>query len=263
VRRRTLLIGGVVLAIVAGVAALNRVVDPKDEFYSGDALTAALASRCLLADDVVHARSYAELKHDLFTRSRATRVVLASDTVARPGLDLGYPGFGTEDLRDTMQFLSRASDAKLRVVVATAPAWFDPQRPASSSHDSGLAKLGYLVSPWTLASTLDLMRRSRTLAFSGWKKEPLEGSCVIDRGSPLPAFRRDGTFTGREPQHMASDTFVFDRLTAVDDALTLAAGRGWRVVGVSALPGSAVYRTELKALFAKHGYRWRVRKLTA
>jgi hypothetical protein len=256
---RFLLVGGVLLAVVAAAVALNRVVDPTNEFYSGGALTAALASRCLLADDVVHSRSYPEFKHDLFTRKRAARVVLSSDDVARPGLDLGYPGFATDDLRDTMEFLSRAAGSRLRIVVATAPAWFDASRSASGTHGS---KLGYLLSPWTLASTLDLMRRSRTLAFGGWQKRPFQGSCVIDRGSPLPGFRPNGRFTGQTQQRAASGAFAFDRLSAVDEALELAAKRRWIVSGTSSLPGSEVYRRELKALFAKHGYRWRVRRMT-
>jgi hypothetical protein len=251
-----------VLAIVAGVVVLNRVVDPKNEFYSGDSLTAALASSCLLADDTVHARSYPELKQDLFTRKRPARVVLASDAAARPGLDLGYPGFGPDDVRATIEFLAHATRTRLRVVVATSPAWFDERQTASSPRESKLGELGYLVSPWTLASTLDLMRRSRTLAFRGWQRRPFEGSCVIDRGSARPAFRLNGTFTAPGTQQ-ASGPFAFDRLSAVDDALALAEKQRWVVSGVSSLAGSETYRRELKALFAKHGYRWRVRRMIA
>ena len=50
-----------IVAIVAAVAALNGLVDPEGEFYSGDALSAALASNCLLAYDVA-SRSYPELE---------------------------------------------------------------------------------------------------------------------------------------------------------------------------------------------------------
>jgi hypothetical protein len=260
--RRLLLVAGVIALIVAAIAALNAVVDPKDEFYSGDALSAALASNCLLAYDVVE-RSYPELKRDLFTRTHPRRVVLSSDGVARPGLELGFPMFGPDETLTTMRYLDdELPDARrLRVAIVTEPAWFDPQTPAKDFDESGLSKLGYLVSPSTLGATLDLMRDSRTLAFTGWQKEQAGGRCVVDRGSPAPAFRLDGTFTAPAPQPAMSRTFAFERLTPIDEALALAERRGWRVAGLSTLPGSPTYQRELKALFAKHGYRWRVRRM--
>jgi hypothetical protein len=255
----------VIVAIVAAVAALDGIVDPRNEFYSGDALTAALAANCLLADDVVRSRSYADLKHDLFLRLRPKRVVLAADGVKRRGLDLGYPGFGAADVRAMVGFLSKAAPARLRVVVVTQPSWFDRAARGRSNEASALAKLGYLLSPWTLGATLDLMRRSRELAFTGWQKERLDGRCVVDRGSPSPAFRPDGTFTAPNGDGSGSATgdFAYERLGDVDAALGLAEDNGWRVAGISTLRGSDVYRTQLKALFAKHGYRWRVRTMAA
>ena len=77
--RRVLLVVGVIALVVAAIAALNGIVDPKNEFYSGDALSAALASNCLLAYDVVSARSYPELKRDLFRRKQPKHVVFSSD----------------------------------------------------------------------------------------------------------------------------------------------------------------------------------------
>jgi hypothetical protein len=259
--RRILLALGVIVAIVAAVAALNGLVDPEGEFYSGDALSAALASNCLLAYDVA-SRSYPELKQDLFRRKRPTRVVLSSDGAARPGLELGFPGFAPDDVLAMLRYLTQTvrEGKKLRVAVVTQPSWFDARTSDGASGDSELSKLGYLVSPRTLGSSLDLMRRSRRLAFTGWQKERVGRRCVVDRGSPTPAFRLDGTFRAAEPG-VASSEFAWERLTPVDDALALARRRGWRVVGVSALPGSEVYRRELKALFAKHGYRWRVRRM--
>jgi hypothetical protein len=252
----------VIVAIAAAVAALNGLVDPEGEFYSGDALSAALASNCLLAYDIA-SRSYPELKQDLFRRKRPTRVVLSSDGAARPGLELGFPGFAPDDLLTMMRYLARAvpDGDKLRVAVVTQPSWFDARAPDSTPGESELSKLGYLVSPWTLGSSLDLMRRSRTLAFTGWQKERVGQRCVIDRGSPTPAFRVDGTFSAPEPGIASGGKFAWERLTPVDDALALAKRRGWRVAGLSTLPGSEVYRRELKALFAKHGYRWRVRRM--
>ena len=156
-----------------------------------------------------------------------------------------------------------ADGRKLRIAIVTEPSWFDPKTPAAHSQRSALSKLGYLVSPSTLGSTLNLMRRSRTLAFTGWQKEQVGRRCVVDRGSPRPAFRLDGTFTAPARHFPVSRAFAWDRLTPLDDALALAAGRSWRVAGLSRLAGPIVYRRELKALFAKHGYRWRVRTIAA
>lgn len=261
--RRALLVIGVIALIVAGVAALNAVVDPKDEFYSGDALSAALASNCLLAYDAVGEHSYPELKRDLFQRTRPERVVLSSDGVARPGVELGFPDFGPNEVPATMRYLDDAvpDGSKLRVALVTQPSWFDQKTPATRFDRSLASKLAYLLSPWTLGSTLDLMRSSRTLAFTGWQKEQIGRRCMIDRGSPRPAFRLDGTFAAPAPQPATSPAFAFERLTPIDDALALAERRNWRVAGLSTLPGSPVYRRELKALFAKHGYRWRIRRI--
>jgi hypothetical protein len=263
--RRVLLLIGAIALVVAGIAALNAAVDPKDEFYSGDALSAALASKCLLAYDAVGERSYPKLKRDLFTHTRPARVVLSSDGVGRPGVELGFPGFAPSDVLTMIRYLTETVPAgrKLRIAIVTQPLWFDAQTRAGRSEASTLSKIGYLVSPATLRSTLDLMRRSRTLAFTGWQKEQAGRRCVVDRGSPRPAFRIDGTFTAPAPQPATSPAFAFERLTSVDEALALAARRSWRVAGLSTLSGSAVYQRELKALFAKHGYRWRVRTIAA
>ena len=56
-----------------------------------------------------------------------------------------------------------------------------------------------------------------------------------------------------EPAHAPSTT-----------ALAIARAHGWRVVGLSGLtPRWETYERELKALFAKHGYRWRIRRMQA
>jgi hypothetical protein len=263
--RRVLLVVAVIAVILAAMAALNATVDPKDEFYSGDALSAALASKCLLAYDAIGERSYPDLKRDLFERTHPSRVVLSSDGAPRPGVELGFPEFGPSDVLTIMRHLTDAvpDGRKLRIAIVTQPSWFDSKTRDGQSEASTLSKIGYLVSPWTLGSTLDLMRRSRTLAFTGWQKERAGRRCVVDRGSPTPAFRLDGTFTAPAPSPAESPKFAFERLTPLDDALVLAERRSWRVAGLSLLPGSTVYQRELKALFAKHGYRWRVRTIAA
>ena len=264
--RRLLLLAGIVVAIGAAVVFIDRAVDPRNEFYSGEPLTAALKSNCLLGDDVVGARSRPELKQDLFGRADRKTVAFDAGVDGSRGVNMGFPQFGPASLLDAVRFLDQARPkGKLTLYVTTDVSWFDPATDIAAPHETFASKLGYLLSPWTLASSLDLMRRSRTLAFTGWEKERVGGSCVVDRGSPEPAWRADGTFTGTPEAERSSPptSFAFDRLTSLDAALAIARSRRWRVVGRSpAAPRWETYERELKALFAKHGYRWRIRRMT-
>jgi hypothetical protein len=57
-------------------------------------------------------------------------------------------------------------------------------------------------------------------------------------------------------------SFAWNRLTPVDQALAIARAHRWRVAGLSGLtPRWETYERELRALFAKHGYRWRIRRM--
>ena len=267
--RRALLLAGTVVAVGAAVAIVNRIVDPKDAFYSGAPLTAALESNCLLADDVVHPRSYPEFKRDLFRRRHTLTVAFDSKGLARRGVNMGFPGFGPVPLLDAMRFLARTAPKgnRLTVYVVTDLSWFNSQVRLDAFHKSFASKLGYLLSPWTLKSSLDLMRRSRTLAFKGWQKERAGRSCVVDRGSPSPAWRANGTLAGALPGAGSPPWrgFAWKRLSSVDAALGIAQAQNWLVVGLSELrelsPQWDTYKRELSALFARHGYRWRVRRM--
>ena len=261
---RAWLVLGMVVFFGAVIATLNGVVDPKNEFYSGDALTAALEANCLLADDLVRPRSYAEFKQDLFKRRDTTRVVFGSNVGGSSRVNMSFPGFGPVALLAAMRFLARVTpDGKqLAIRIATDPEWFDAKTRLLSVRASFLDKARYLLSPWTLKSTLDLMRTSRTLAFTGWRREPLGAGCVLDRGSPRPAWRADGTFTGSAQAEASRwSGFAWSRLTSLDAALAIAEQRRWRVAGHSASGGPATYERELSALFAKHGYRWVIRRM--
>ncbi|HEX7309805.1 MAG TPA: hypothetical protein VF232_01385 [Gaiellaceae bacterium] len=264
--RRALVLAGIVVAVGAAIAAINRLVDPKNEFYSGAPLTEALESNCLLADDVVRTRSYPEFKRDLFSRRKTKTVVFDSNAAIARGVDLGFPGFGPETLLDEMQALARATPEgrRLNVYVVTNVSWFDPDVPSGDFDTSLTEKARYLLSPWTFASSLDLMRRSRKLAFTGWEKQRAGGTCVVDRGTPFPAWRPDGKLAGVPPEaaSTAPASFAWNRLTSLDQALAIARARHWRVVGLSGLtPRWETYEHELRALFAKHGYRWRIRRM--
>jgi hypothetical protein len=56
-----------------------------------------------------------------------------------------------------------------------------------------------------------------------------------------------------------------DQADALDSALSVARANGWRVVGYSGprrpTPLWTAYERELTALFARHGYRWRIRRM--
>jgi hypothetical protein len=269
--RRALFLAGIVVTVGAVVAIVNRIVDPKDAYYSGAPLTAALESNCLLGDDVVHARSYPAFKRDLFGRRPPTTVVLGSNVDARAGdttfVHMGFPGFGPVPLLDTMRFLARAEPKgnKLTVYLVTDLSWFNSRVRLDNFHESFASKVGYLLSPWTLKSSLDLMRRSRTLAFKGWQRERTGESCVVDRGSPSPAWRANGTLAGGAGEPSPWRSFAFKRLTSLDQALGIAQAQGWLVAGFSGprelSPQWDTYKRELSTLFARHGYRWRVRRM--
>jgi len=272
--RRTLLLAGIVVAVGAVVATINGIVDPKDAFYSGAPLTAALESNCLLADDVVGARSYPEFKQDLFGRRHPTTVVLGSNVGARVGgtsfVHMGFPGFGPVPLLDAMRFLARTAPKRnrLTVYVVTDLSWFNSQARLDAFHKPFASKLGHLLSPWTLKSSLDLIRRSRRLAFKGWQRERAGGSCFVDRGSPYPAWRANGTLAGAPPEPGGSPAwrgFAWNRLSSLDAALGIAQAQNWLVVGFSGprelTPQWDTYTRELSALFARHGYHWHVRRM--
>ena len=184
---------------------------------------------------------------------------------ARHGVDMGFPRFGPESLLDAMRFLDGAAPkGKLTIYVVTSVRWFDAKARIASDRNSLAAKVGYLLSPWTLGSSLDLMRHSRTLAFTGWEQERVGRFCVVDRGSPSPAWRADGTFAGTSEPAPGSppQDFAWNRLSSVDAALAIARSHRWHVVGLSGpVPRWETYERELKALFAKHGYRWRIRRM--
>ena len=234
-----LLLAGIVVAVGAAIAAINRVVDPKDEFYSGAALTEALESNCLLADDVVRSRSYPEFKRDLFGRASEDGRLRLEAQRWRRGVDLGFPGFGPETC-STRCRPSRARrrkaeaerlrrDERLLVRLRRAPAATSTRRSPRRSR--------YLLSPWTFASSLDLMRRSRTLAFTGWEKQRAgrhaASSTAARRLPPGAQTARSRARRARRPPRRRRRASRGTGSRSLDEALAIARARGWRVVGLS------------------------------
>src|SRR5207249_2672208 len=155
-------------------------------------------------------------KRDIFRRGHTSTVAFDSKGLTRRGVNMGFPGFGPAPLLDAMRYLAHAAPKgkRLTVYVVTDLSWFNSQVRLDSFHKPFASRLGYLLSPWTLKSSLDLMRRSRRLAFKGWQRERAGESCVVDRGSSYPAWRANGTLAGA----VAGDSspwrgFAFKRLT--------------------------------------------------
>ena len=184
---------------------------------------------------------------------------------------MGFPGLGPEPLLDEVRAMADAKpkDAKVVVRIVTDVSWFDQHRTLPTFRQTTGSKIRYLLSPRTLSSSLGLIRRSRTLAFTGWQQERAGGRCVVDRGTPTPAWRADGTLAGKAPQQRDEASgqtgFAFTRLTPLDEALAVARANGWRVVGYSGARRPTLlweaYARELSALFARHGYKWRIRRM--
>jgi hypothetical protein len=282
----------VVVLVVAAAAAVNGLVDPENEFYSGAPLTEALASRphCVVADSAIGEASYPEFKQDLYRRLRPRTVVLGSSRALRIGphrgettfANLGYPGFGPGPLLDTLRRLADETPRRRRLTlyVGTDFAWFDPAAPVTRNR-SDAERLGYLLDPRTLLRSLGRIRDSRGDAFGDGTTTRLGRTCVIERGPSYRNFRVDGTrvysselardvpaAARPEPSAGGGRGFAWERLSLLDRALTIAEDRRWTVVGFATpdsaeavrlyaaqLPGPwGAYRRQMPALFAKHGF---------
>src|SRR6478735_6835576 len=112
-------------------------------------------------------------------------------------------------------------------------------------------------------------RRRHTRLQGDWSSDVCSSDLVIDRGTPSPAWRADGTAAGgarsATDEPSGATGFAWNRLTPLDSALSVARANGWRVVGYSGprrpTPLWSTYERELSALFARHGYRWRIRRM--
>ena len=257
------------MAVGAAIAAINRVVDPKNEFYSGAPLTEALESNCLLADDVVRSRSYPEFKRDLFGRRNEQdgRLRLERGDAARRQPRLPRLRTGDAARRDAGPRSARRRGQTAERLRRDERLLVRPRR--------GRRRLRHVA-----------RRRRRATCSARGRSRRASTSCAARARSPSPAGRRNaleepasstaarrprpGARTarspGRQPQGASTvpASFAWNRLTSVDQALAIARARRWRVVGLSGLtPRWETYEHELRALFAKHGYRWRIRRMQA
>ena len=197
------------VAVAVAVAAVNYRIDPIAEFYDGEPLSVALASRpqCLIANELIGGAGYMSFKQDLFRRRHPRTVVIGSSRVLKIGswpdeddfANLGMPQMGTKPLLELMRALDRMQPAGRPLTIYVGPDffWFNPGAPHElidpPFHQSFFEKTAYLLNRDNLDRSVDLARSSRRLAFTGWQREQFGRYCVIDRGTPDVAWRVDGS----------------------------------------------------------------------
>ena len=105
-------------------------------------------------------------------------------------------------------------------------------------------KARYLLSPWTFASSLDLMRRSRTLAFTGWEKRARRRRLRRRPRQALPRLARGRHARGRKarrpPRRAAAELRVEPAHVPRRGARDRPRANGWRVVGSRAAADAAL-----------------------
>ena len=273
-----------VAAVLGGVAAFNRQVDPFGDYYDGGLLTAAMdhAKPCLIANDRIGPGAWVSFKEDIFVRRRARTVVIGSSRVEligpRPGerhfANLSIPETSPDTLSTFFRRLHRLRPGPLTVYLGTELFWFNRNwKPALPLFDSSpLSSLRDLLNGRTFKGSLSAMLRSPSSLIDSWRTYTVERQCVLDKTSRVAAgngdaWAVDGRLWSRwqispdVPRPPSKDykielvDFNKDsyrnwhqldpkRVAELDHALTLAESYGWRVVGFSP-PYSTQYTTRL------------------
>ena len=272
-----------VFVVLGGVAGLDWWMDPFFDRYDGAPLAAALAQPkpCFMAWDTFSARAWPDLKLDLFRRRNARVVVVGTSRTgkieAHPGeqgfANLMIPGTGPETLAPLFRRLHKEGHGRLTVYLAVEPFWFGAGwRTGISFTHSYLRSARYWLSTETLHAVYEELRRGPGLirhpgALRPWAIYHGRGVCVVSRGNEvlagaIHAWAPDGGLwyndevtgahapPGRPLVELLYGSFVGTRLDpgrreALEDALQIARGYGWRVVGVS-LPFSTYWRLKLE-----------------
>jgi hypothetical protein len=253
-------------------------------------------------------RALPALKLDLFRRRDARLVVIGTSRAAKieahPGergfANLLIPGTGPETLAPLFRLLHAKGHGRLTVYLAVEPFWFGSGwRTNVSFTRSYLSNVKYLLSEQTLEATLQELWRTPGVirhprALRSWAVYQGRGVCVVSRGNSVlagavSAWAPDGGLyynaevTGAPQPHSVSLVEVEysaflghrlnpDRLAELENALQVAKGYGWRVVGAS-LPLSTYWRLrllrtpethdvlsaferEMPGLFSRYGFRF-------
>jgi hypothetical protein len=301
--RRLAVFLAVIVVLLAGAAAFDWWVDPFGDIYKPGALTAALDAHpnCLVSQELVGARYFA-FKLDVFHRRPTRRFVVGSSRVLKiqshPGersfANLGFPGSSPE----TILALFRALPAKpaQTVYLGVEAFWLNQHYAVPVYRPGTYAVARYLLSRATFQFAVKYVRQGHYILFHRWQREQVGRSCVIGRLYPSIAWKVDGSRTWswelaptifpkfRQPAYTTDLATLrngyYDRWSSLDErrirvleqALTLARQRGWRVVGF-APPEPAQYLRLLEtdprvaprwqaflrlmpALFARQGFTW-------
>ena len=170
-------------------------------------------------DDVAE-RSYPELKQDLFERKRPTRVVMSLGRgSARPGRRARLPDVRPErDPDDDALPRGRASRRAASCASRSSPSrrGSTRRRRARTSTSPASSKLALPAQPVDARRRASISCASRARSRSPAGRRSSAGrSCVVDRGSPTPAWRADGTLTAQAPQPARVDAaFAFEQADA-------------------------------------------------
>lgn len=201
---------GLVLLALAGVAAVNRTVDPFGFFYDGRALDTALASAppCLVSVNYTGSgapRASLSFKLDLLRRQPPRTAVLGTSPVfnvhAHPGergfLNLGLPNAGVETIAPMLRELHRRNPGPKTVYLGVSAFWFNrtwqtpnpfalpPTLVGSLRSPDALFEhsLPQLLARENLRESVELLTDAPAEAVEGDARSGVGGRCVVQRSA--------------------------------------------------------------------------------
>lgn len=261
-----------VLTGVAFAGGLDWWMDPFNDRYSPDAVTAALAARpqpCLISQQLVGQGATGDFKWDLVRRKQPRTLVVGSSRVGRlaahPGentfVNLSVAGFDPIAIPSIFSHLASIDHAPITIYLGAEAFWFNP-----SLHGTYIpwgrdwrGSLKLWLSPQTLWATIHILRRApgsirHPRALRAWNRVDGPHGCVIDVGNSVyggaaQAWGPDGTLylqtelsssPSNRPRFVDEniDYYTGTKWSAsvqgdIVRALAFAHAHGWRVVGFS------------------------------
>jgi lysophospholipase L1-like esterase len=299
---RLLVLLGTTAFLLAALASLNWWVDPFGEFWKPDAVRAAEAARpqCLVSHEIVGG-AYLPFKLDVF-RSRPTRTFVTGSsrvlkigswpgerTFANLGMPVMSPEIALRELRDL------PADRRETVYLGVEAWWLNRNFKGFDVSPGFDQRTRYVLSRSAFDESIRIIRRAPYVALHRWRKEQVGSACVIGRARPALAWKLDGSRVWSfelDPKtyRPAIDPFTTDlsklrtgnydgwtsidpeRVRTLEQVLSLARARGWKVVGFTPPDGQRYLRffaanpviglrwrefaRLMPKLFARYGYRW-------